>query len=133
MTRSIAVLLLSATLAGCAAEVVPASRTNQAQGRLQQLLAGRVAGPALSCLQPNQRREMIVIDDNTILFRSGRTIYRNDPPGGCSQLGSGFYSLVTRSPSTNLCSGDIARVADVRSGMTVGNCSLGDFVPYTRP
>ena len=133
MTRIIAVLLLSAGLAGCAAELSSPLRSEQSQARLQQLLAGRVAGPAVSCLSPSQRREMITIDDNTILFRSGGTIYRNDPAGGCSGLRSGYYALVTRSPSTNLCSGDIARVADVRSGMTVGNCAMGDFVPYAAP
>ena len=31
-----------------------------------------------------------------------------------------------------MCSGDIATVADLRTGMTVGSCTLGDFVPYTR-
>ena len=40
---------------------------------------------------------MVVIDDNTVLFRDGRTIYRNDFQGGtCNHLGSGFFALLTR-------------------------------------
>jgi hypothetical protein len=30
-----------------------------------------------------------------------------------------------------MCRGDISRVADVRTGMTVGSCAIGDFIPYT--
>jgi hypothetical protein len=52
--------------------------------------------------------------------------------GECSLLKSGFYTLVTRSNGMGLCRGDIADVADVRTGMTVGSCAIGDWVPYAR-
>jgi hypothetical protein len=48
-------------------------------------------------------------------------------------LGAGHYALVTRQFSGSLCRGDIATVADLSSGMTVGSCVMGDFVPYTSP
>jgi hypothetical protein len=133
MTRTIPILLLSAALTGCAAELPTAPRSEQAQAKLQQTLAGRVAGPATACLQRQQTNDMITVDDYTVLFRRGSTYYRNDLPGGCNGLGSGFYTLVTRSPSGSLCRGDIATVADARTGVTVGSCTLGDFVPYSRP
>jgi hypothetical protein len=38
---------------------------------------------------------------------------------------------VTRSSGSGLCRGDIARVADVSTGMIVGSCAVGDFIPYT--
>jgi hypothetical protein len=75
---------------------------------------------------------MVVIDDNTILFRVGNsTVYRNDPPGGCSPLGAGYYFLLTEAIGNNsMCRGTIARVVDRTSRMTVGSCVLGDFVRY---
>jgi hypothetical protein len=78
---------------------------------------------------------MVVIDDNTVVFKDGRTVYRNDFQGGtCSQLGSGNYALLTRRyGGSGLCRGDIAEVKDLTSGFTVGSCAMGDFIPYTKP
>ena len=132
MKRTFPLLGLAAALAGCSTAIEPAPRSQEAALKLQQTLAGRVAGPAVGCLPQYRQSSMVTIDDNTILFRRGSTYYRNDLPGGCSGLGSGHYALVTRSPTGGLCRGDIATVADLRTGMTVGSCTLGDFVPYTR-
>ena len=130
--RSIPVLLAAAAVAGCSTAPEP-GRNAEAEATLNRTLAGRVAGPPMTCLPPYGRQEMITVDQNTILFRSGSTVYRNDlRSGGCANLG-GSYSLVTRSSSGRLCSGDIAQVADIRNGITVGSCVLGDFVPYRMP
>ena len=76
---------------------------------------------------------MNVIDDHTILFADGRTTWRNDPPGGCSNLGRPGYTMVTRLFGAQYCRGDIVHVVDSSSGMFAGSCALGDFVPYVRP
>ena len=74
---------------------------------------------------------MTIIDDNTILFRDGRNrVYRNDPPGGCSPMGNAGYTLVTRSLTGEMCRGDFVQVMDLRSRITAGACSLGEFIPY---
>ena len=132
MKRTVSLLTLAAALAGCSTAIPPAPRSEQAASKLQQTLAGRVAGPAVNCLSQTPSSSMVTIDDNTVLFRRGSTLYRNDLPGGCYGLGGGDYTLVTRSPSGGLCSGDIVTVADLRSGTTLGSCTLGDFVPYRR-
>ena len=121
----------AAVLASCSTSPqVPASL--QSQHKLQQELAGRVAGAPMGCIPRHQARDMIVVDDNTILFKRGSVIYRNDPPGGCNGLGGGFNTLVTRSSGSGTCSGDIATVSNTTTGTVVGSCSLGEFVPYTR-
>ena len=132
--RSMSLLLLTVALGACTTGPQP-GRTAKAEAHLQQVLAGKVPGPGRSCLPHYRADNMVVIDDNTILFRDGRTVYRNDFRGGtCSRLGSGFYALLTRSSGgTGLCRGDIAEVVDTSSGMQVGSCVLGDFVPYTTP
>lgn len=131
--RSMSLLLLAATVSSCST-VPPEPRSARAEAHLQTLLAGRVANQPMTCLPHYRADNMVVIDDNTVLFRNGRTVYRNDFQGGtCSRLGSGFYALLTRSSGgTGLCRGDIAEVVDTTSGMQVGSCVLGDFVPYTR-
>jgi hypothetical protein len=128
--KNLSIPLVAAALASCAPVAPPEARTPHAEARLQQVLAGKVPGPAMTCLPSHGTREMITIDDNTILFRRGQTVYRNDPVGGCPGLASGFYALVTRSTGSGLCRGDIAQVADLGTGMIVGSCALGDFVPY---
>jgi hypothetical protein len=79
---------------------------------------------------------MRVIDDETIAFRDGskRTYVAHIPGGGCSNLGTGHYALVTRQMgSADLCRGDIAQVVDTLNGFTVGSCVFGDIVPYVAP
>lgn len=123
-----------AVVVGACVPVQPVARTPQAEAHLQTLLNGRVPGPPVSCLPDYRSNDMVVIDDSTILFRDGRTVYRNDFQGGsCSHLGSGFYALLTRrTGGIGLCRGDIAGVIDTGSGRTVGSCVVGDFVPYTK-
>jgi len=131
--RSMSLLLLAAAVSSCST-VPPEPRSARAEAHLQTMLSGRVANQPMTCLPHYRADNMVVIDDNTVLFRNGRTVYRNDFQGGtCSRLGSGFYALLTRSSGgTGLCRGDIAEVVDTTSGMQVGSCVLGDFVPYTR-
>ncbi|WP_309661816.1 hypothetical protein [Sphingomonas sp.] len=132
--RGMSILLAAAAIGSCA-PVEPVARTPQAEAHLATLLSGRVAGPPVSCLPDYRSNDMVVIDDSTILFRAGRTTYRNDLQGGsCSRLGSGNYALLTRrTGGIGLCRGDIAEVKDLTNGITVGSCVMGNFVPYTKP
>ena len=132
--RSFCLILAATALAGCAT-APPQPRSAQAEQHLQQLLAGKVAGAPQSCLPSNRSSDMVVIDARTVLFRDGsRRVWRTEMRGGCTLLGSSHYTLVTRSfGGQGLCSGDLAQLADLSTGMIVGSCSWGEFVPYTRP
>ena len=130
--RELLFVIAAAALAGCMTQPQPATRSAEAQAEFQKLTAGTVAGQPISCLPSYRSGNMVTIDDSTIAFKNGRTVYVNHLIGQCSSLGSGFYTLVTRSNGTGLCRGDIARVADVSTGMIVGSCAVGDFTPYTR-
>ena len=124
-------LLLVPACAACASSTVSEPRTAKAETQLARALAGKAAGAPVSCLPSHRTNDMTIIDDNTILFREGRNlVYRNDPRGGCSPMGRGGYTLVTRSSTGHMCRGDIVRVVDLTSKITAGSCSLGDFVPY---
>ncbi len=131
--RSICVLITTAALAACTTAPEP-MRSAEGEAHLQRLIGGKTAGPAVSCISRMRADNMISIDDDRVAFRDGgNRVYVNDFRGqGCSGLGSGFYTLVTRSSGSNLCSGDLAELVDARSGMLRGACILGDFTPYTR-
>ena len=128
-------LLILATaaigLAACATAMdQPEQRSAKAQATYDRMLAGKTPGRAEKCLPLQRSNDMVVIDDDTILYRDGRTTYVNQPLGSCNLLGRGSYALVTRSSGSQLCRGDIANVVDATTGVTVGSCALGDFVPY---
>lgn len=127
-------LLAAVMLPACAMQPPqPAMVTPEKQARLQQLLEGKLAGAPVSCITHRQADDMTVISDNTVLFRDGSRVFRNDFNGArCTGLGSGFYAMQTRTSGSGLCRGDIVNIVDTRTGMMVGTCTLGDFVPYTR-
>ena len=119
-------------LCACATASEPAQRSASAQRQYDNLLAGKVAGKAEKCLPTYRSNDMTIIDDDTILFRDGRTVYVNHPLGGCNNLSQSGRALVTRNVGPQLCRGDLATVVDNTSGMSLGACSLGDFVPYRK-
>jgi len=101
--------------------------------KLGKALAGRTAGQPVSCISNTRGSDMTVIDDYTILFKEGGTIYVQKPHGGCYGLGNGNYSLVTRIAGSNrLCSGQIGELVDRVSGYGYGSCVFGEFVPYRK-
>lgn len=136
MIRSIpALTAISIVLAGCAASPEAAERAEaRTRAELAKELAGRTAGEPVRCLRNYQTTNMNVIDDETLLFREGRTIYLQKPRGACHGLANHSMTLVTKPFGTNqLCSGDINELVDLRSGMRGGACVFSEFIPYTRP
>lgn len=130
-------LLLAASAIGACTMGPPdqtMARTPLEQAHLETLVAGKVAGPALSCLPTYRSNDMIVVDENTIAFRQGPgRVYINHMRGGCLNIDHGRNTLVTRTTGSSLCSGDIAEVVDLTAGVPVGSCVFGEFVPFTRP
>jgi hypothetical protein len=117
----------------CSTSPTNYTRTAQAQQELNKALAGRVAGEPVSCLPTYRANDMRIIDDWTILFEDGSTIYLQNPRGGCPGIENHRNVLVTRLMGTGqLCSGDISHLVDPATGMGGGACVFGPFVPYTR-
>lgn len=129
-------LLLGGTAAALSISSLPAkeSPTPEGKQKLTQALKGRTAGQPVPCIANLRgRAQMSVIDDTTILFQEGNTIYVQKPAGGCPSLGNGRYALVKRQVgSTRYCEGDIGEVVDPVSGFYAGSCVFGPFVPYRK-
>ena len=123
-----------AALASCSATAVQDTPSPRAQRELAEALAGHVPGKPVRCMPNYRSGSMQVIDDDTILFKDGRTIYLQKPRGSCIGLANGSRTLVTRQFGTNqLCDGDINRTVDLAANMEGGACVFGPFVPYTKP
>jgi hypothetical protein len=124
MRRLSAVILVAA--------LVPGALAARDTRTVEQVLAGRTAGPPRSCVSEPQ------IDD-TQIFGSGAILYRmksgpdylNTPPG-CHGVLRPNSAMSSRVPSTSLCRGDIIQVFDPVSHIDYGSCGLGDFIPYAR-
>ena len=126
-------LLFLVPLAACGALSEGPPRTERAQSRLGEALAGKVAGAPQRCISRQRLNELEIIDRGTILYKNGRyLVYRNDPLGGCGGLDP-TRTLVVDAVSGDLCRGDSIRVVDRYSGATVGACAFSDFIPYTVP
>jgi hypothetical protein len=132
--RALALALIAAGLASCTtAPPQPSAREARNQQQLQAMLVGKTAGGPITCLPSYNQNDMQVIDGRTVAFRLGqRTLYLMHLSPGCELLGSGHYALLTReSGGMGTCRGDIARVFDTSSRMTVGSCGIAEIVPYT--
>ena len=123
----------AAILASCTSASHEYQRSSEAQQELDKALAGRVAGKPLNCIPNYRATDMQIIDDYTIIFKDGRTVYLQTPPGGCPGIANHGNILVNRPMGTSqLCSGDINHLLDPATGMQGGSCVFDEFVPYTK-
>lgn len=122
-------ILVAAVLA--AAPAASADRTKDAAA-LARATAGRVAGAPVDCLDRRRSNDFQIAGRNLIFRVSPRLTYVNQVSPGC-EIGAPRQALVFRSPSSQLCRGDIAESVDPVAGAGLGSCALGQFVPYERP
>lgn len=129
-----ATIMAAVLLTACSTAPTEQVRSPQAEEELAKKLAGRVAGEPVKCIPTYRANDMHIIDDWTILFEDGRTIYVQNPRGGCPGIANHRNVLVSRPiPSNQLCSGDIQHLFDPVSKIGGGACVFSDFVPYTKP
>ena len=128
--------LLLISVAGCTASAAEVDRQARAdagdQAALARDLVGLTPGQPQSCVNQTQLREMKSFGDTLVYRGPGRVRYVNRTSGGCS-LDRDDAILVTSTPSTQLCRGDIAQAVSRTSHFPVGSCSYGDFIPYNPP
>jgi hypothetical protein len=117
------ILLLSALLLATGpAQAAPRS--------LDTILAGRTAGKPASCIPQNFVDDSETFDGAILYHMKVGPDYLNRPEQ-CSQLRPG-RGMVSSTPSTSICRGDIIQIVDFTSHFNYGSCGLGDFVPYPR-
>lgn len=118
------IAMLAATPAFAAARPTP-------DAQLAKILAGRVAGTPVRCIDPRSSSDTRIIDKTAIVYGSGRTIYLQQPDN--PKLLNRDDILVTELwGSSQLCDIDIVRLHDRVGGWYRGFVGLTKFVPYTR-
>lgn len=111
-----------------------AALTPEQSETLDKQLAGKVAGPAVSCINDARSYSSIRVSDDIILYRaSGNLVYRNDLRGGCPGLASDNDIIVIRKTGSQTCRGDFFHLVDQASGIQGPTCVFGEFVPYRKP
>jgi hypothetical protein len=135
--RGTLLLLIGTTLASCttAPQEAAAAPSPKAQRAVEGLVSGKVARPAVSCVPQYNANDMTVIDGRTLGFRVGTgTAYIMHLTPGCELVGGGPYALLNKQfGGQGLCRGDIQQVIDTMAHITVGSCTIGEIIPYTRP
>jgi len=136
--KKILAISLVTLAAGCMADRPMETSHREARGGAASLAAAlgdRVqAGPPQNCVSERVLEGNRSAGEGAIIFstKSSGLVYVNQPPAGCPELDSS-RALRVRTPSTQICRGDIVSVFDPVSGFDYGSCGLGDFVPYRRP
>jgi hypothetical protein len=127
--RTFLTLVAGAALLGA----IPASARpgESGEAELARVLNGRIAGPAVHCLDLHRVSSSRIIPHTAIVYDAGGTLYVNRPVNGAEQL-THFDTMVTRTPSTTLCNVDVVLLHDQGSLSFTGTVFLGDFVPYRR-
>ena len=73
-------------------------------------LAGRVAGPAVNCIDLDRVQGPEIVEDRTILYRqNGLRVWRTGPLDSCGSMRSGD-GLIVETYGRRLCRGDRFRV-----------------------
>ena len=126
--RKILPLLAAGLMLGSAAAE---ARPRNGEAELARALEGRVAGEPVDCIDLHRVRSSRVIAGTAILYDAGGVVYVNRPRNGASELNR-FDTLVTRTPSTRLCSVDVVQVVDLQTDTMTGIVFLDEFVPYRR-
>jgi hypothetical protein len=116
------------------AALVPASEIPATPSpAVAKALEGRTAGVPVSCVNLRQMRTTRIIDETAVIYEESRSRwFVNFPQGGNCPNMTRDRAIATRTPSNQLCSGDLIRVFDQQTPIQYGSCSLGKFVPYTR-
>jgi hypothetical protein len=124
---------LIAGIAAAAPAQKPAAGAPAFSPKVAAALAGRTAGKPQSCVPLRSIQSTQIVDETAIIYKLNRKRWLvNFPEGGCPSLRPD-RTIVTSTPSTNLCRGDIARIIDPPAPIEYGSCGLGNFVPYTAP
>lgn len=125
-----ATLLLAASAALFAGPAIAGPRHSGEQ-ELAKVLAGRVAGRPVNCINPRINSETRVIDRTAIVYGSGRTIYVQRPDNARTLRNSDVLLTELRGTG-DLCNIDVVKLRDQSGRWSRGFVSLNQFVPYTR-
>ncbi|MEO6217171.1 MAG: DUF6491 family protein [Sphingomonas sp.] len=99
---------------------------------LDKALAGRVAGAPVDCISTFSTDGPQVIDERTVLYRSGRRVYVNTLEAACPSL-DWDKVLIVELHGSQICRNDHFRVLARGTTIPGPTCLFGKFAPYDKP
>lgn len=99
---------------------------------LDKALAGRVAGAPTDCIDQAFAEGPQIIDERTILYRSGRHVYVNRLEAACPSL-DWDKLLIVELHGSQICRNDHFRVLERGTTIPGPICLFSKFVPYDKP
>lgn len=118
--------IMPVALAGCATGI-----EGPQQDPLVAELAGRVAGAPESCIPAATGQGLTIVDQRTLTYRSGGTIWVNRLKDDCPGMRP-LNTLIVEVHGSRFCRGD--HVQALQPGLRIPGpvCILQDFTPYRR-
>lgn len=124
--RALMLIAAAALTASCAR---PATLQGAA---LAQETAGRIAGPAQTCINTEQAQNLRVLDRQTLAYGWGSTVYINHLAAACPGLDQ-TSTLIISAQSGQYCRGDRVQARELGAIIPGPSCNLNDWIPYRRP
>ena len=125
--RALLIPIAALGLVGAAAPAPPRQETAES------VLAGRIEGKPVDCVDKSRLEGPQIIDDKTLIYHeSGSRLWRNNLIGACPGL-KPMDTLIVDIYGTSLCRND--RFRAVTPGLSIPGpyCRLGKFTPYDKP
>ena len=125
--RALMLIAAAATIASCTRPATPPGSDFARE------TAGRIAGPAQSCVSTSPAQNLRVLDPQTLAYGWGRTVYVNHLRSPCPAVAQLNTLIVEPGLAGSYCSGDRVRGLEPGAIIAGPTCLLGDWVPYRMP
>jgi hypothetical protein len=99
---------------------------------LADAIGPRIAGEPVDCVSTSILGQARIIDNRTIVYRQGGTIYVNRLRSECPGLDP-YTTLITDVHGGQLCRMDQVSTLDPGTTIPGPKCQLGQFTPYKLP
>ena len=100
----------------------------EGEARLAEMIQGKTAGEARSCIPAAISSRLEVIDEAAVVYDAGDTVYVARP-NNPESLDDRDVLVIERTGG-QLCKQDIVRTIDRSLGYSTGAVFLGDWIPY---
>jgi len=110
--------------------IASSSPSAQPDANFAKETAGRVAGPAISCIPSQPTQGLRVIDAQTIGSGWGKTVYVSHFGAPCPGIEPTSTLIVEPGTAGEYCRGDHVRGREMGANISGPVCILGDWVPY---
>ena len=92
-------------------------------------LAGRIAGPAQTCVSTIESQGLRAVDSQTVVYELGRTLWVNRLDQACPAI-SPHNAIIAESHGAQYCRGDRIRGQELGAIVPGPTCILREWVPY---